>query len=121
MKTEDCTTSLGHRVATRNLNRIILLPLELKQRICSYLTPKHFKFFRLTSRDHAAAASRYLLPRIFLLNHPDSSQGIRDIARHQLLSLPLTMLVIDVSCLRVFQYYESCAHISNLHDLGHVL
>lgn len=53
MKTEDCTTFLGHRVATRNLNRIILLPLELKQRICNYLTPKDLKFLRLALRDHA--------------------------------------------------------------------
>ncbi|THX02064.1 hypothetical protein D6D13_08548 [Aureobasidium pullulans] len=82
------------------------LPPELKQRICSYLKLKDLKSFRLTSTDYAAAASRYLLPRIFLLNHPDSSQEVRDIVNHPELSQQVTTLVIDVCRLKQYPRYD---------------
>ncbi|THY68909.1 hypothetical protein D6C86_10004 [Aureobasidium pullulans] len=87
------------------------LPPELKQRICSYLKPKDLKSFRLTSTDYAAAASRYLLPRIFLLNHPDSFQEVRDIANHPELSQQVTTLVIDVCRLKQYPRYDHWARI----------
>ncbi|THZ79138.1 hypothetical protein D6C84_07988 [Aureobasidium pullulans] len=87
------------------------LPPELKQRVCSYLTPRDLKSFRLTSTDYAAAASRYLLPRIFLLNHPDSFQEVRDIVNHPELSQQVTTLVIDVCRLKQYPRYDHWARI----------
>ncbi|CAD0095078.1 unnamed protein product [Aureobasidium mustum] len=58
------------------------LPLELKQRVCSYLTPKDLKSLRLASKAYASAACRYFLPRIFLHNHPNSFEEIQDITDH---------------------------------------
>ncbi|THW84506.1 hypothetical protein D6D15_08811 [Aureobasidium pullulans] len=85
------------------------LPPELKQRICSYLRPRALKSFRLTSTDYAAAASRYLLPRIFLLNHPDSFQEVQDIVNHPELSQQVTTLVIDVCRLKQCPRYDHWA------------
>ncbi|THW09031.1 hypothetical protein D6D23_10066 [Aureobasidium pullulans] len=87
------------------------LPPELKQRICNYLTPKDLKSFRLTSTDYAAAASRYLLPRIFLLNHPDSFQEVQDIVNHPELSQQVTTLVIDVCRLKQYPRYDHWARV----------
>ncbi|KAH0284374.1 hypothetical protein M436DRAFT_73737 [Aureobasidium namibiae CBS 147.97] len=85
------------------------LPLELKQRVCSYLTPKDLKSLRLTSRDYVAATDRYLLPRIFLFNHPDSFQEIQDITNHPDLRHSVTTLVVDTSCLRSLPKYQDWA------------
>lgn len=75
------------------------LPLELQQRICSYLTIKDLKSLRLASKVWTAAACRDLLPRIFLFNHPDSCQEVQDIANHPYLKHSVTTLVIDTSCI----------------------
>jgi len=85
------------------------LPLELKQRVCSYLTPKDLKSLRSTSKVYAAATDRYLLPRIFLFNHPDSFQEIQDITNHSDLRHSVTTLVVDTSCLRLHPKYERWA------------
>ncbi|KAI5253730.1 hypothetical protein E4T42_02692 [Aureobasidium subglaciale] len=52
------------------------LPLELKQRVCSYLTPRDLKSLRLASKE------------------------IKDIAEHPILSQRVTTLVIDTSRFR---------------------
>jgi len=85
------------------------LPLELKQRVCSYLTPKDLKSLRSTSKLYAAATDRYLLPRIFLSNHPDSFQEIRIITANPQLRHSVTTLVVDTSCLHLFPKYEKWA------------
>jgi hypothetical protein len=85
------------------------LPLELKQRICSYLAPKDLKSLRSTAKFYAAATDRYLVPRIFLSNHPDSFQEIQDIINHPALRHSVTTLVIDTSCLVLFPKYEQWA------------
>jgi len=82
------------------------LPLELKQRVCSYLKPKDLKSLRSTSKVYAAATDRYLLPRIFLFNHPDSFQEIEDIVNHPDLRHSVTTLVVDTSCLRSYTRYQ---------------
>ncbi|KAG9529864.1 hypothetical protein KCU93_g3189, partial [Aureobasidium melanogenum] len=85
------------------------LPLELKQRICSYLTTKDLKSLRLTSKDYSVGACHYLLPRIFLFNHPDSCQEVQDIANHPELNQSVTTLVIDTGCFRPQLKYDQWA------------
>ncbi|KAI4760080.1 hypothetical protein E4T52_08009 [Aureobasidium sp. EXF-3400] len=75
------------------------LPLELQQRVCSCLTIQDLKSLRLASKVWAAAACRYLLPRIFLFNHPDSCQEVQEIANHPYLKHSVTTLVMDTSCI----------------------
>ncbi|CAD0086005.1 unnamed protein product [Aureobasidium mustum] len=77
------------------------LPLELKQRICSFLTsPKSLKPIRLVSKQFADAAAPYLLPRIFLVKHRDSCAEVREIADHPIFSKHVTTLVVDPSNLK---------------------
>lgn len=85
------------------------LPLELKQRICSYLTIKDLKSLRSISKGYAAATDRYLLPRICLSNHPDSFEEIRVITNDHQLRHSVTTLVVDTSCLPLFPKYEKWA------------
>lgn len=68
------------------------LPLELKQRICSFLTPKELKPLRLTSKIFAAAAGRYLIDRFILFNCPDSIATLGEIVRHEVFSKCITTL-----------------------------
>lgn len=82
------------------------LPLELQQRICSCLTIQDLKSLRLATKAWTAAACRYLLPRIFLFNHPDSCQEVQDIAHHPCLKHSVTALVMDTSCLCLRLRYE---------------
>jgi hypothetical protein len=77
------------------------LPLELKQRICSFLTPKELKPLRLTSTIFAKASERYFLDRFVLFNYPDSIAALGDIVDHEVLGKYLTTLVCDTSYLRV--------------------
>jgi hypothetical protein len=46
------------------------LPLEMKQRICSFLhdSPKLLKPIRRVSKNFAAVAAPYLIPRTFLFD-----------------------------------------------------
>ncbi|KAI4729338.1 hypothetical protein E4T49_02875 [Aureobasidium sp. EXF-10728] len=87
------------------------LPLELKQRVCSYLTPRDLKSLRVASKDYAAAACRYFIPRIFLCNHPNSFQEIQDIANHPDLRHSVTTLIIDVSMLDSYSNYRLWARL----------
>jgi len=78
------------------------LPLELKQRICSFLhdSPKLLKPIRLVSKQFAAAAAPYLIPRIFLFKHPDSCDEIQKIVQHPVFSKYVTTIAVDVSRLK---------------------
>ncbi|KAG9687887.1 hypothetical protein KCU95_g9281, partial [Aureobasidium melanogenum] len=78
------------------------LPLELKQRVCSFLhaNPKLLKPIRLVSKQFADAAAPYLIPRLFLVKHRDSCAEVREIANHAILSKHVTTLVVDPSNLK---------------------
>ncbi|KAG9564265.1 hypothetical protein KCU71_g5747, partial [Aureobasidium melanogenum] len=76
------------------------LPLELKQRICSFLTPKELKSLRLTCKVFATAAERYFINRFVLFLHPESLTTLRKIAEHETFSKYLTTIVYDTSGLR---------------------
>lgn len=78
------------------------LPLEMKQRICSFLhaSPKLLKCIRLVSKDFASAAAPYLIPRIFLFRHPDSCDEVQEIFKHPVFSKYVTTLAVDVSKLK---------------------
>jgi hypothetical protein len=85
------------------------LPLELKQRICSFLTPKELKPLRLTSTIFVTASERYFINRFILFNYPDSISVLNDIVDHEILSKHLTTLVCDTSTPkigRVFRRYH---------------
>jgi hypothetical protein len=85
------------------------LPLELKQRICSFLTPKDLKPLRLTSIIFATASERYFISRFILFNCPDSIAVLNDIVDHGVFSKHLTTLVCDTSrpkIGRVFRRYR---------------
>jgi len=84
------------------------LPLELKQRICSFLTPKDLKPLRLTSRIFTTAAERYFINRFFLFNYPDSILALSEIVEHEVFSKYLTAIVCDTSMLKVYPSYEDC-------------
>ncbi|THX81368.1 hypothetical protein D6D05_04220 [Aureobasidium pullulans] len=58
------------------------LPLEIKQNICSFLSPNHLKPLRLVSKEFASAAIPHFIPRIFLFNHHDSCLEVNKILRH---------------------------------------
>lgn len=84
------------------------LPLELKQRICSFLqaSPESLKPIRLVSKQFANAAAPYLLPRIFLVKHKDSCAEIREIADHPIFSKHVTTLVVDPSNLKNHKSFQ---------------
>lgn len=84
------------------------LPLELKQRICSFFhaSPKSLKPIRLVSKQFANAAAPYLLPRIFLVKHKDSCAEVREIANHAVFSKHVTTLVVDPSNLKNHKSFQ---------------
>ncbi|KEQ65136.1 uncharacterized protein M437DRAFT_63782 [Aureobasidium melanogenum CBS 110374] len=73
------------------------LPTELKQRICSFLSPKQLKPLRLTCKSFATAAERYFINRFILFVHPQSLAKLRRIAEHEVLSKYLTTIVYDTT------------------------
>lgn len=85
------------------------LPLELKQRICSFLhaSPRLLKPIRLVSKDFASAAAPYLIPRLFLFRHPDSCAEVKAIVEHPVFSKYVTTLVVDLSVLKSHDNIES--------------
>lgn len=71
------------------------LPPEIKQYVCSFLTPEDLKDLRLVSKDLAAAAIPHFIPRIFLFNHPDSCTEVLRIIAHPELKKYVNTIVID--------------------------
>lgn len=82
------------------------LPLEIKQHLCSFLTPKHLKPLRLTSKVFAAVAIPHFVPRIFLFNHPDSCVEVRKIANHPEMSKYVNTIIIDPTEVQCFESFE---------------
>jgi hypothetical protein len=93
--------SLPSSVPPLNDANMDALPLELKQRICSFLTPKELKPLRLTSIIFAKASERYFIDRFILFNYPDSIAALGEIVDHEVFGKYLTTLVCDTSYLRV--------------------
>ena len=85
------------------------LPLELKQRICSFLhaSPKLLKPIRLVSTEFASAAGPYLIPRAFLFKHTFSCQRLEQIIEHEIFSKHLTTLVVDPSNLKKHNSFQA--------------
>ena len=85
------------------------LPLEMKQRICSFLhaSPKLLKPIRRVSKDFAAAAAPYLIPRAFLLKYPFSCQKLEYIVEHPIFSKHLTTLVVDPTNLKKHNTFQA--------------
>ncbi|TIA45619.1 hypothetical protein D6C79_05581 [Aureobasidium pullulans] len=85
------------------------LPLELKQRICSFLhaSPRLLKPIRLVSKDFASAAAPYLIPRLSLFRHPDSCAEVKEITKHPIFSKHVTTLVVDLSVLKSQSNFQS--------------
>lgn len=84
------------------------LPLELKQRICSFLTPKELKPLRLTCKVFATAAERYFIHRFILFNHPDSVATLRKIIDHKIFNRYLMTLICDTSFVEEHPNYDDC-------------
>jgi hypothetical protein len=84
------------------------LPLEMKQRICSFLhaNPKLLKPVRLVSKDFASAAAPYLIPRLFLFKHIDSCDEVQEIIQHPVFSKYVNTLVVDVNRLQYPTNFE---------------
>jgi hypothetical protein len=93
------------------------LPLEMKQRICSFLhaSPRLLKPIRLVSKDFACAAAPYLIPRMFLFNHPDSCDEVQKILQHPVFSMYVTTLAADISNLKYHGNFLDWLH--NIEDL----
>lgn len=82
------------------------LPLEVKQMICSCLTPKDLKSVRLTSNDLSDAATIHLIPRLFLFYHPDSCAEVKQIVEHPIFSNHVDTFVFDPSVLKEYRVVE---------------
>jgi hypothetical protein len=98
--------SLPSTMPPLNNANMNVLPLELKQRICSFLTPKDLKPLRLTSRIFATAAERYLIDRFILFNHIDSIVALDQVVNHETFGRRLTTLVCDNSVLNAQNMYS---------------
>jgi hypothetical protein len=85
------------------------LPLELKQRICSFLqaSPQLLKPIRRVSKDFASAAAPCLIPRAFLFKHTHSCTYLWLIAQHPIFSKHLTTLVLDPSNLKKHKTFQA--------------
>lgn len=75
------------------------LPLELKQRVCSYLSPKHLKPLRLACKAFSKAAEPYLINRFTLTNRPESITALRNIIDHASFNKYISTIIYDPSVL----------------------
>ncbi|THZ52972.1 hypothetical protein D6C90_00817 [Aureobasidium pullulans] len=84
------------------------LPLEIKENICSFLSPSHLKPLRLVSKEFASAAIPYFISRIFLFNHPDSCIEMNAILRHPEIPKYINTLIVDPSAVQ-----SNCPNLKN--------
>lgn len=82
------------------------LPLEIKQNICSFLSPNHLKPLRLVSKEFASAAIPHFIPRIFLFNHHDSCLEVNKILRHPEIPKYINTLIVDPSAVQSFDNFD---------------
>ncbi|THX36732.1 hypothetical protein D6D10_06441 [Aureobasidium pullulans] len=82
------------------------LPLEIKQNICSFLSPNHLKPLRLVSKEFASAAIPHFIPRIFLFNHHDSCLEVNKILRHPEIPKYINTLIVDPAFVRSFDNFD---------------
>ncbi|THY72361.1 hypothetical protein D6C87_01876 [Aureobasidium pullulans] len=82
------------------------LPLEIKENICSFLSPSHLKPLRLVSKEFASAAILYFIPRIFLFNHPDSCIEMNAILRHPEIPKYINTLIVDPAFVQSFDNFD---------------
>ncbi|KAG9657097.1 hypothetical protein KCU95_g4296, partial [Aureobasidium melanogenum] len=108
--TNPSPTLLPHPSSMTLLNHANMdtLPLELKQRICSFLTPKELKPLRLTCKVFATAAERYFIHRFILFNHPDSVATLRKIIDNKIFNRYLMTLICDTSFVEEHPNYDDC-------------
>lgn len=82
------------------------LALEIKENICSFLSPSHLKPLRLVSKEFASAAILYFIPRIFLFNHPDSCIEMNAILRHPEIPKYINTLIVDPTFVQSFDNFD---------------
>lgn len=82
------------------------LSLEIKENICSFLSPSHLKPLRLVSKEFASAAIPYFIPRIFLFNHPDSCIEMNAILRHPEIPKYINTLIVDPAFVQSFDNFD---------------
>ncbi|THZ87948.1 hypothetical protein D6C83_09432 [Aureobasidium pullulans] len=82
------------------------LPLEIKQNICSFLSPNHLKPLRLVSKEFASAAIPHFIPRIFLFNHHDSCLEVNKILRHPKIPKYINTLIVDPTAVQSFDNFD---------------
>ncbi|THV68497.1 hypothetical protein D6D27_10092 [Aureobasidium pullulans] len=82
------------------------LPLEIKQNICSFLSPNHLKPLRLVSKEFASAAIPHFIPRIFLFNHHDSCLEVNKILRHPEIPKYINTLIVDPTAVQSFDNFD---------------
>ncbi|THZ09466.1 hypothetical protein D6C91_09961 [Aureobasidium pullulans] len=82
------------------------LPLEIKENICSFLSPSHLKLLRLVSKEFASAAIPHFIPRIFLFNHHDSCLEVNKILRHPEIPKYINTLIVDPTFVQSFDNFD---------------
>ncbi|TIA24583.1 hypothetical protein D6C80_00056 [Aureobasidium pullulans] len=85
------------------------LPAELKDMVCSFLTPYQLRPVRLVSKTfYQAAALHYKVPRIFLFNHPYSLKELDNITSHPVYRDDLTTIIIDPTSIPKMKDQHDC-------------
>ncbi|THY93469.1 hypothetical protein D6C92_05352 [Aureobasidium pullulans] len=85
------------------------LPAELKDMVCSFLTPYQLRPVRLVSKAfYQAAALHYKVPRFFLFNHPNSLKELDNITSHPVYRDDITTIIIDPTSIPKMKDQHDC-------------